>query len=190
MFKNLNVFYISGILFALVFFASCDGRKSSHQALKESIESFRKEASVEIDEYFPEKQFESEIDTILDSGYRINIKINSDFNNEVIITEIKDTINYQKHYRNFIIDLNFHFKDDILISEKFTKQRLNAMVLESNIGLFKFEQQVLSAINIDYDKSNDENIFLELIYRIPETEKISKMALHLKPNGDFKLLGV
>ncbi|WP_157962313.1 hypothetical protein [Winogradskyella aurantiaca] len=160
--------------------SSCDGRKSSQQALKEAIVEFQQEVPIEVDEYFPSEYFESYNDTILDNGYRILIKTVPDLENDVTLTKIKDTVNFQKHYRNFKIEIKLETDTGEFIKEHFTKERINYLVREShtNYRLFSNEM-VLKALNVNYLESTSEAVIFDLLYHLPETDKTSELRLSL-----------
>lgn len=178
-------FWVSIRLFLLpitimMVISSCDGRKSSQQALKEAIVEFQQEVPIEVNEYFPSEYFESYNDTILDNGYRILIKTVPDLENDVTLTKIKDTVNFQKHYRNFKIEIELETDTGELIKEHFTKERINYLVREShtNYKLFSNEM-VLKAVNVNYLKSTSEAVVFDLLYHLPETDKTSELQLSL-----------
>ena len=168
----------------LVAISSCDGRKSSQQALKEAVVEFKQEVPIQIDEYFPSEYFESYNDTILDSGYHVHIKTVPDLENEVVLTVIKDTINYQKHYRNFKIDIELRTDQGNLIKEHFTKERINLLVRESHRNYRQFSNEmVLKAVNINYLESTSKAVVFDLLYHLPETDKTSELKLSLSQNA-------
>ena len=56
---NFKKAYVSLFTLTLiVLICSCDGRRSKNQALKESVETFKKEVSVEVNSYIPKTYFE------------------------------------------------------------------------------------------------------------------------------------
>ena len=137
MYKITSSLYAIFALIALAVFTGCDGRQSSYQALKQDITDFKKEIKFEVTEYIPSAYFESRVDTILDSGYRLSIKTTADPSDEIVVTTIRDTINYQSHYKHFIFNVELYDSDKLLVSEKFTKQRINALLKHSKLDLIK-----------------------------------------------------
>ena len=117
---------IIGIILILVIgLTSCEGRKSQSQALSESIDEFKKSASLEVDVYVPETYLEQRVDTTLSNGYKIVIKTYSDEENNVLFSKIKDTVNYQTYYRNYKFDISITKNEQLVYSESFDKPRVN-----------------------------------------------------------------
>ena len=104
--------------------------------------------------------------------------------NEVVLTVIKDTINYQKHYRNFKIDIELRTDQGNLIKEHFTKERINLLVRESHRNYRQFSNEmVLKAVNINYLESTSKAVVFDLLYHLPETDKTSELKLSLTQNA-------
>jgi len=180
--NSLRILLVPIIVMAVL--SSCDGRKSSQQALKEAVIEFQKEVPIQVDEYFPSEYFESYTDTILDNGYRIQIKTVPDLENDVILTDIKDSINFQKHYRNFKIDIQLQMDQGELVTEHFTKARINSLVQNSHGNYSQFSSEmVLKAININYQESTVDLVVLDLLYSLPGTDKTSQLKLRLSPHA-------
>lgn len=100
------------LILTFTIFASCDGKDRARLSLEEKIENKDLPSSFfEKTEYFPKEYTEIETDTILNNGYRVNIKTFSDMNNSYIKEFVKDTINYKHHYRDFLSSITI-WKDD------------------------------------------------------------------------------
>jgi hypothetical protein len=187
MFRLAEISKILLIVIGLVVMTGCDGRKSSQQALKESLRNYREDTTIEIKEYYPEDHFQFQMDTLLDSGYRIHIKTWSDPNNEVIISQKKDGIHYQKHHSNFIFNLRFFNEDELLLSKTWNKTAIEALLNKSSFASDEFEDQVLNAINVDYEKSTRQKVVLNIRYRVPDTLQYKTFEMHLFPHGGIEI---
>lgn len=171
------------LLLLLIGFSSCDGRKTKNQSLSESIEEFKKSATIEIDIYKPENFVERKIDTLLSNGYHVTIKTYTDMYNSVLFTKIKDTINYQTFYRNYEFDILVEKDDQLIFKESFNKDKLQTAI-KYNADTFNFEElAVLKSIEIDDYKSLNDHIVIDILYTIPETDKTLSNQLVINKNG-------
>ncbi|WP_426430281.1 hypothetical protein ACPX19_12180 [Winogradskyella sp. HB-48] len=183
-----------GVLLILIIgFTSCEGRITKNQALAEDIEHFKKTVTVQIDVYKPENYVEREVDTTLSNGFRVKIKTYTDMDNSVLFTKIKDTINYQTYYRNFKFDILVEKDNKIVYDKSFDKQNANkAFKFNSNLvkgsDLYNFDKlAILSAIQVDDDPSYTNIVAIDVIYTIPETDKVSyhKILINDKGKANF-----
>ena len=97
--------FLGILLITVLGFTSCEGRISKTQALEKDIKEFQDSVSIQVDVYKPKNYLEREVDTTLSNGFRVKIKTYTDMDNNVLFTKIKDTINYQKYYRNFKFEI-------------------------------------------------------------------------------------
>ena len=167
-------------LLALIFLS--DGRITGSQALKKDISTFRKTVNFEVKTYHPEIYFKSELDTTLAIGSYIKITTETDAERSVILTEIKDTINYQRHYRNFIFTVEWGKNPATTFKENFSKNRITEL-LEKDFLLSS--DMILNAIDIDHLNSSSKEIVVNLSYAIPETTYSTEIELSLNESGDF-----
>ncbi len=181
---------IFGLLLILIIgFTSCDGRITQNQALSESIEEFKKSASLEVNVYVPEAYLELEVDTLLSNGYSVKIKTYSDMSNSVLFTKIKDTINYQTHYRNFKFNISVSKDDKLIYKESFDKEKANkafnykaSLVPGSN--LYNFDKlSVLKSIQVNDDPSYTNMVLIDIIFAIPETDRYASHTLFINEKG-------
>ncbi len=186
-----------GLLLILVIgFTSCDGRRNSNQALSESIEEFKKSASIEINVYIPETYLEREVDTILSNGYRIKIKTYADMENGVLFTKIKDTINYQTYYRNYKFDVSVLKDDKLIYSESFDKQRVNKDFdyranFSSGSLLYNFDKlAVLKSIQVNDESSLKNRVAIDFLYTIPESNRYASHTLFIDEKGKPNIIQV
>ena len=137
--------HLLGLLLLLAIgFTSCEGRKTQHQALSDSIEDFKKKVNFETNVYIPETYFEHEVDTLMGNGFRVKIKTYTDMTNSVRFSKIKDTINYQTYYRNFKFEVSVTKDEKLIYNESFDKQKVNEAFnynanLASGSDLYNFD---------------------------------------------------
>ncbi len=181
---------IFGLLLILIIgFTSCDGRKTQNQALSESIEEFKKSASLEVNVYVPETYLELEVDTLLSNGYLVKIKTYSDMSDSVLFTKIKDTTNYQTHYRNFKFNISVSKDDKLIYNESFDKKKVNKAFnykanLVSGSKLYNFDKlSVLKSIQVNDDPSYTNMVLIDIIYAIPETDRYASHTLFIDEKG-------
>ena len=179
-----------GLLLILVIaFTSCEGRKTKNQALSESIKEFKKSANLEVDIYLPKTYIEREIDTLLSNGYRVKIKTYSDMNNSVLFSKIKDTINYQTHYRNYKFDILVEKEGELIYNESFDKLKANKALdynanYASNSHLYNFDKlAVLKSIQVDDDISPKNMITIDIMFAIPETSRYAFHKMYIDERG-------
>lgn len=181
---------ILGLLLIIVLgFTSCEGRITKNQALAKDIEEFNKTVSVQIDVYKPESYTERQVDTTLSNGFKVKIKAYTDMDNSVLFTKIKDTINYQTYYRNFKFDILVEKDNKVIYNKSFDKQKANK-VFKFNANLTKGSQlynfnklAILNAIQVDDDPSYTNMVSIDVMYAIPETDKVSHHKILINDKG-------
>lgn len=181
---------IFGLLLILVIgLTSCEGRKTHNEALSESIEEFKKKANFETHVYIPETYFEHEVDTLFSNGYRVKIKTYSDMSNSVLFSKIKDTVNYQTHYRNFKFEISVLKDKKLIFREHFDKQKINkAFNYKGNSvadsKLYNFDKlAVLKSIKVNEDPSHTNIVLINIMYAIPETDRYASHSLMINEKG-------
>lgn len=186
---------IIGVLLILVIgLTSCEGRKSQSQALSESIDEFKKSASLEVDVYVPETYLEHRVDTTLSNGYKVIIKTYSDEENNVLFSKIKDTINYQTFYRNYKFDISITKNGQLIYNESFDKPRVNK---DFNYNFNKYscsnlrdfdKLSVLKSIQVNDDLSLKNVVGIDIIYAIPESDKYGYHTLFIDEKGKSNII--
>lgn len=180
-----------GVLLIIIigFTSSCEGRKTKNQALAEDIEEFKKTVNVQVEVYMPENYAERKVDTTLSNGFRVKIKAYTDMDNSVLFTKIKDTINYQTYYRNFKFDILVEKDNKVIYNKSFDKQKANkAFKFNSNLvkgsELYNFDKiAILNAIQVDDDPSYTNMVAIDVMYAIPETDKLSHHKILINDKG-------
>jgi len=175
---------------------SCEGRKTQQQALFESIEEFKKTVSFEKHVYIPESYMEQEVDTLMSNGFRVKIKTYTDMTNAVHFSKIKDTINYQTYYRNFKFDVSVTKDEQEIYNESFDKQRVNkAFNYNTNLiagsDLYQFNTlAVLKSIQVNDDPAYTNRVAIDILYSIPETDKLTSHMLFIDKKGKSNIIQV
>lgn len=188
-----TTYILSFFLLLILALTSCEGRKTKQQALKEDIEKFNKEVNIQVDVYVPETYVEKNIDTLLSNGYHIKIKAYTDMANSVLLTKIKDTINYQTYYRNYKFDIIVEKDSKVIYNKSFDKQKANkAFKFSPNLvkgsELYNFDKlAILNAIQVDDDPSYTNTVVIDVMYMIPQTDKVSyhKILINDKGKSNF-----
>lgn len=177
------------LLFIVLAFTGCEGRITKNQALAKDIEEFNKTVSIQIDVYKPESYTERQVDTTLSNGFRVKIKAYTDMDNSVLFTKIKDTINYQTYYRNFKFDILVEKDNKIIYNKSFDKQKANtAFNFKANLlkesELYNFNKlAILNTIQVDDDPSYTNTVAIDVMYAIPETDKVSHHKILINDKG-------
>lgn len=177
------------LLILLIGFTSCEGKKTTAEALSESIDAFKKSVNLEVNVYIPETYLEHEVDSLLSNGYRVKIKTYADMANAVLFTKIKDTINYQTHYRNFKFEVSVLKNDELIYSNSFDKAKVNKAFnykpdLTSDSLLYNFDTlAVLKSIQINDDPSFKNKVAIDILYSIPETDRYASHRLFIDEIG-------
>ena len=184
------------LLILAISFTSCDGKKTKKQALSESIEEFKKTVNFETNVYIPESYMEREVDTLLSNGYRVKIKSYSDMTNSVRFSKIKDTINYQTHYRNFKFEVNVTKDEKLIYTEKFDKQKVNKAFnydanLVSGSGLSDFDTlAVLKSIEVNDDPFYTNMVVIDVLFTIPESDRSASHRMFIDAMGKSNIVQV
>ncbi|WP_282044506.1 hypothetical protein [Winogradskyella flava] len=178
----------------IIVFTSCEGRKTQYQALTEDIEEFNKKVTIELDVYEPKSYVEREVDTLLSNGYHIKIRTYTDMENSVRFTKVKDTINYQTHYRYNKYDILVEKNNKVIYKESFDKDRANTLLnfkphSTSDSPLHNFnELAVLKSIQINNNELSNTNIVIDVMYEIPNTNKRSLHQLIIDDTGQINVV--
>ncbi|WP_417875678.1 hypothetical protein [Winogradskyella sediminis] len=184
------------VTLCIIALMSCEGRKTQQQALSESIEEFKKTVSFEKRVYIPESYMEQEVDTLMSNGFRVKIKTYADMTNAVHFSKIKDTINYQTYYRNFKFDISVTKDKQEIYNESFDKQKANKVFnFNTNIiadsDLYQFSTlAVLKSIQVNDDLAYTDRVAIDILYSIPETDKLASHTLFIDKNGKSNIIQV
>jgi hypothetical protein len=180
-------------LILVIALTSCEGRKTQSQALSEDIEEFKKEITFEVAIYKPETYMEREVDTLLHNGYSVKIKTYADMDNTVLFTKIKDTINYQTHYRNFKFDILVEKDGQSIYQAHFDKKKINTLLefdseTKSSNTNHDFENLgILKSIDVNNELPLSDSVKIDIMYAVPETDKMALHSLSIDNKGLLKV---
>ncbi|MBT8244611.1 MAG: hypothetical protein HKP48_07600 [Winogradskyella sp.] len=167
--------YFLYILLALtITFTSCDGRKSQHKFLTESVENYNKRNEIIITNYIPEVYLEREVDTTLSNGFKVKIITKANMSDSVILFEEKNNIKYSTNYRQFKFSIDVENNEQQIYSKTFDKEK----VIEAISRLDNFEAKalpkdfdklsVLKSIQLNEELSIEKNsVYIDIAYAIP-----------------------
>ncbi|MFK7833985.1 MAG: hypothetical protein AB8B52_11955 [Winogradskyella sp.] len=182
------------LLLITIALTSCEGKKTQQQALSESIAKFKKTVNLESHVYIPENYMEREVDTVMSNGFRVHIKTYADMTNSVQFSKIKDTINYQTHYRNFKFEVRVTKDDKLIYKDQFDKQKVNKVFnynpnLTVSSDLYNFDTlSVLKSIDVNDDPSYTNMVLIDIMYAIPETDRSSSHRLLINDKGTANIV--
>ncbi|WP_179335124.1 hypothetical protein [Winogradskyella costae] len=189
--------HLLGLLIIIIIgFTSCEGRKTQSQALYESIAEFKKTVTFETNIYIPENYLEHQVDTLMSNGFRVKIKTYSDMTKDVLFSNIKDTINYQTHYRNFKFDIRVEKEGQLIFEESFDKQKANKLFgyrddFASDSPFYNFDKlAILHSIQVDDEPSLKNKVLIDVMYAIPETNRTALHTLFVNDNGTINMVHV
>ncbi|RCW92579.1 hypothetical protein [Winogradskyella arenosi] len=185
-------------IFILIIFGtiSCQGPKSKRQALSESITEFKNNVTLEKQVFIPKAYIEREVDTLLHNGYRVKIKTYADMSQSVLISKIKDTVNYQTHYRNFNFDIRVEKEGQLIYEEHFNKAKANALLgyrdnYAADSPFYNFHSLgVLQSIQVDDEPALKDEVLIDVVYSIPETDRFAQHTLFINEDGNLQMVHV
>ena len=129
MYKSLLLPTLS-ILLIVLFATSCEGRKTSSNALKESVKMFKAEYALESVSYYPEDYHEIKKDTLLSNGFRIKLKTYSNMQKSIVKTTVTDNIDHITNYREFENYVVFEYGNTVVFEQHIDKAFINKHISE------------------------------------------------------------
>ncbi|GAA3608587.1 hypothetical protein Q4Q39_09815 [Flavivirga amylovorans] len=172
------------ILTCIMTLSSCDGRdrkyKTNAEILTENklLESFTEEIK-----FIPETYTEIKTDTILSNGFKVKMIYHSLENDFVLESrKMKNDSIAKIHHKNFEAEL-LVFKDDIIINKSLISKKL----------FYEFENPtfwasaVMQFIWIDHDASNNDILYLNTSFCIPNTEECKDFIIKIDENGGIQI---
>lgn len=159
--------FIITILSLLLF--TCEGRKSHHQSLKQSVAQFKKENDLVKIVYLPEHYQETKVDSTLSNGYTARIKTFTNMQESRLFIDTKDNILTKTYYRNIESDVTVKFKNNIVFNSSITNQFIENALKTSRV---KLKNYMLDGISINQGKSLDKNLLsIDIRYSNLNTQK-------------------
>lgn len=172
------------ILILAMTLASCDGShrkyKTNAEVLKENklLESFTEEIK-----FVPEAYTEIKTDTILSSGFEVKITYHS-LENDFVLETIKsknDSIT-RMHHKNFEAQL-LVLKNNTLINKSLISKKL---FYEFESATF-LANAIMQFLWIDYAASNENRIYLNTSFCIPNTDECKDFTLKINEQGIIQI---
>lgn len=177
--RLLFLFFISAITLA-----SCDGRnrkyKTNAEVLKENklLESFTQKIK-----FVPETYTEIKTDTILSSGFEVKINYHSLESSFVLETrKSKNDAITRIHHKNFEAQL-LVLKHNTIINKSLISKKL---FHEFESTTF-WANAIMQFLWIDYDASNENMIYLNTSFCIPNTDECKDFTLKINEQGVIQI---
>ena len=171
-----------GLLMLLVIgFTSCEGRKTSKQALSESVTKFKSNNTIISENYVPKVYREVSTDTILSNGFRVFTNIN----NNVINTIKKDSITEKILHRDIESLIIVEFENKVVFEKTISKQFIvNSLTnLKTNLT-----RSILKGTWINEDiTTRDNSIHIDIQYCSVSNNECQNFNLIVDTSGSYNL---
>lgn len=175
------------LAFIIISIVSCNGNKTKHDTLKESVEKFKDSlGTLEVESFIPETYAEVKTDTILSNGFSISIKTYTDMNRFVTFKyQVDETLTHIDKFRDWISEVTIK-KDNVLIFDK---------KLDANFFLAQdksIKDSVSKAINNKVWMNEDFPLEKDYVYLVggfifPESEKVVYYDIKIDTKGNYSL---
>lgn len=173
------------LIFICIGLVSCDGRKSKHVALQESIEEFnKKQTPPEIISYYPEKYTEIVTDTIISNQIKIHIKNYSLENENVLISTTENQTSKKINYHRV-------FESEIVISD--AQRTIFSTHISTNTfkkvytGDSFWSNATLQHVWVNQELSNSEQIQLDIAFINPRVNTYKLYRMSVDTNGQQEI---
>ncbi len=168
-------------------FYSCDGR---YRALKNPTETLTenhlKASFSKKETFYPQEYTEAVTDTILNNGYRVNIKAFTQMDNTVVLTENTGQISHIDHFRNIVSDIRVYNDKQQIFASTIDKLFLKAHTDKLQIDLKSY---ILKGIEVNQLKSLEKNkVVIDIWYAQPKTANSLFYQLVIDRKGNFNLI--
>lgn len=167
----------------IITFSSCNGRnrknKTNEEVLKENklLDSFTENIK-----YIPETYTEFETDTILSNGFRVKIKTYTEMSDYVLNEFTIDTIKYKFYYRNYTGKLDVDYNNSPILEQTIDKAYLN----KAKEREF-WDDAIMAGIEIDELNSTKKEVYITVLYCIPESEICKEFIITVNKEGSTNL---
>lgn len=172
--RNLSIV----LLLILISFTSCDGKDRARFTPQEKLQqSELSDSFFEQISYIPETYTEVLTDTILENGFKVNIKLYSNMESSYLNEFEIDTIFYKHYYRHFSAEVTVSLKDKTIYSNTFNNNSLKDLIHTSSEDS---DDYILADSWIELLKSDlNDNAIIKLIYCKPESEICETIRLSI-----------
>lgn len=176
--------YLLAFTFAILF-ASCDGKERARISTTEKIENSQLSKSFfEKTEYFPKEYTEKVTDTILKSGYAVNIHFYSDMNNAILNDFKIDTINYKHYYREFKATVSVSKNAKKIVSQDLDK----ATFIKNNPENKAFlDEAIMQFVEVNQETSTKNQAVIDVVFCKPESDDCLTYQMQVNQEGDYTL---
>lgn len=179
------VLIITLMLFVL---QSCDGRKSQHEALQQSIAEFSNTRTIEKDIYIPETYHEIISDSTLSNGFKTKIKTFTRMDENLVITVRSNNLLKRSNYRIIDGHVEVRFNNTLVFDEMVTKAFITR---NQKVNHRSLEGFILSGIWINQEKSLDDNLLsLDILYVHIKNNSQKTFNLQINSTGHYYLNAV
>ncbi|MDO1500789.1 hypothetical protein Q2T40_11675 [Winogradskyella maritima] len=172
--------YLLLCVFGVALF-NCEGRRTSYNAIKESIVEFNSENSLERINYVPKQHFERQVDSTLTNGFKVSIKSLSNDNFVELVGKSSGGITQKTRHRNsdFIIEV---LKDNRMVfSSTYDRQSFFKLVNELDTSK---EHLILNSINLNQEFSLSEQlVFIDVSYKNVRDNRYYDFVMRIEDNG-------
>jgi hypothetical protein len=185
MFKTLyNNRLIVIIFISIISLISCDGRerryKTNAEVLQENdlLSKFSKQVK-----FVPNTPVAINTDTILNNGFNVKINYYSIENNAFyeVSKKEKDSI-IKMNYKNFEADIEV-FKNDTQIKHTTISKLLFTEFEDTTF----WNRAIMQYVWVDHNKSNDDILYLNTSFNIPETETYKDFIVAIDKSGAIRI---
>ena len=175
-----------GLLMLLVIgFTSCEGRKTSKQALTESVTKFKSNNTIISENYIPKVYREVSMDTVLSNGFRVFTKTFTNMKTNVINTVKKDSITEKILQRDIESLIIVEFKNQVVFEKTISKQ----FIVNSSTNLkTDLTRSILKGTWINEDiTTRDNSIHIDIQYCSVSNNECQNFNLIVDTSGNYNL---
>lgn len=178
----MNKLFTLFILIIIVLL-NCDGRDRKHKTNEEVLkENKLLDSFSESIKYIPEVYTEENTDTILSNGFRVKIKTYTEMQDNVFNEFIIDSIKYKFYYRNYTGKLDVFYNNASILKETIDKSYLN-----KNEDKAFWDDAIMAGISLDEHNSTKKEVFISVLYCIPESETCKEFNIIVDKEGNTTL---
>lgn len=166
---------------------SCNGNKTKHDTLKDSVEKFKDSLeTLEVEAYIPENYSEVKTDTILSNGFTISIKTYTDMKRFVTFKyNVDETLTHIDKYRDWISEVKIK-KDNVLIFDKILNA--NFFIEQDKTLIDSVSKAINNKVWVNEDLPLEKNyVYLLGGFIFPESEKVIYYDIKIDSKGSYSL---
>lgn len=166
-------------LLIIITLSSCDNRDRKNKSNEDVLKEIKLSDSFsEITKYIPEIYTEVNTDTILNTGFRVKIKTYTEMQDNVFNEFTIDSIKYKFYYRNYTGKLDVFYNNTSVLKETINKSYLN-----QNGDKSFWDDAIMGGIYIDELNSTKKEVYISVLYCIPESEICKEFNIIVDKEG-------